>query len=244
MPAWALPLDGNPATLCPACYVHTVKVLAPPLVCPTPRPMRACDISCARALDSGAAAGLRTTVTVTRPTTVTQATETATVPGANPACPTTATVSVTVLPLPSSSFGANSPAASGDAGSQCPDHRVLPCACVTPVTVVVTPTVAVTETVYQTAAPLTCTTLTSSKAIAAVTPSVTRRNDKGDQTTPTPAALYGNTGLRNTRKHSHDKEKSKPFHIDERAPRPPGEIPPKRDHLGLYGGVNTGRRTV
>lgn len=139
------------ASLCPTCYTHTI-IKPPAKTCPPipirPIPGPACGIVCERQA-AARDVDIVPPVTIPRATTVTVGTVTATVPGLNPACPTTSTVTLTRRPV-----GATPDLA-------CPLASRLPdCACdtawQTTSTVVEVYTVSETATVYATGTPLTC----------------------------------------------------------------------------------------
>lgn len=148
-----------PATNCPvACYTHTIYKAHPPKACPTVWPLPICAEVCAQVAARGAgnqAAAPTTTITVVRTTVETIATVTATFPGHNPACVSTATVTVTTAVAD----GAYVPS------RVCPlQHQHPDCGCGgvhytqrgPSTTTVVEQTVLETATEYETAAPLIC----------------------------------------------------------------------------------------
>ena len=154
------------ATLCPVCYTHTVITEPPAKTCPPlpirPLPNPACGIVCPRQVGKNAEAiatvAIVPAISIPRPTTVTVGTVTATVPGRNPACPTTATVTVT--------RARNAPTPD----LVCPLARLPDCACGEDArrpasTVVVVYTVSQTATVYVTETPLTCAPLPTSPPV-------------------------------------------------------------------------------
>ncbi|CAK7238398.1 hypothetical protein SEUCBS140593_010646 [Sporothrix eucalyptigena] len=155
----ALQDAAKTATLCPVCYTQTIVVDPPVKTCP-PLPSRpippACGIVCLRQAQAESVNGPAAVTTVTRPTTVIVATVTATLPGRNPACPTTDTITLT-----------RTTTAGGGAATPdliCPLLNRPDCACsdrpAAPVEVLYT--VLKTATVFVTAPPLTCAPLPTS----------------------------------------------------------------------------------